>query len=261
MAIFKRHLTLFGAALLVILVLPSRSKGQTEAVAPVTFRTLAVGNAAAVTGLFYESQGKSVRLPADGMSLSAPYPSPPTGLIALYRELPPLKPGGPPQRVPVAEAQLGKNGPYLLVLTSEADPTIAGATRVKALPISDSWDTHPVESLRIFNFSRRRAAIQINTETVELATTQSHVSPFPKNARIFELKVAILGTEKWMLASSNPPALIPHTRLIIVITDMAPTPYNPHPVEVDINAVYDDRPPQEPKQPVSLAQTARNSAK
>ena len=132
---------------------------------------------------------------------------------------------------------------------------------MKALPISDSWDTHPVESLRIFNFSRRRAAIQIDTETVELATAQSHVAPFPKNAHIFELKVAILGTDKWMLASSNPPAIIPHTRLIIVITDMAPTPTNPHPTEVDINAVYDDSPPQEPKKSIQLTQTARNSAR
>jgi hypothetical protein len=225
------------------------------------FRTLAIGNAAAVAGLFYESQGKSVRLPVSGMSLSASYPSPPTGLIALYRELPPVKPGTPPQRIPVAEAQLGKNGPYLLVLTSEADPTLPGGTKVSALPISDSWDTHPVESLRVFNFSRRRAAIQIDTETVELSTTQSHVAPFPKNTRIFELKVAILGTDKWMLASSNPPAIIPHTRLIIVITDMAPTSHNPHPTEVDINVVYDDRPPQEPKKPVPVAQVARNAAR
>lgn len=246
MAILQRHLSLLSVALFGLFVLPAKSQDQSETAVPVVFRTLAVGNATAVSGLFYDYKGKSVPVPVDGMSLSAPLSSPPSGRIALYRQLPPLKPGDPLRRVPVAEAQLGKNGPYLLLLTSAADPTTRGAIGVSALPISDSWDAHPVETVRIFNFSRRRAAIQLDSDTTELATTQSHVTPFPKNTRIVDMKVAIFEKNAWMLTSSNPPAIIPRTRLIVVITDMEPTPENPHPTEVDIHAVYDDRPPQKP---------------
>lgn len=246
MVIPKRHLALFAAALLGLFVLPAKSQDQTQGAVPVVFRTLAVGNATIVSGLFYEYQGKSIPLPVDGMSLSAPLPSPPSGRIALYRQLPPLKPGDPPRRIPVAEAQLGKNGPCLLLLTAAADPTSPGATSISALPISDSWDAHPVETVRVFNFSRRRAAIQLEADTTELATTQSHVTPFPKNTRIVDMKVAILEKGEWLLVSGNPPAIIPRTRLIIVLTDMAPTPENPHPTELDIHAVYDDNPPLKP---------------
>jgi hypothetical protein len=259
MAITQRHLIIITVSLLGGLISPARLHGQTESKEPVVFRTLAIGNPEALSGLFYEQKGRPVQVRAGSTSLSPAYVCPPGGHLVLYRELPATTPDGVPQRVRMAEADFGDQGPYLLVLAAKSSTAGSGATGVMALPVRDSWDTHPAESVRIFNFSRRRAAVKLEADTVELATAESHVMPFPANARIFDLKVAVWENNAWMLASSNPPAIIPRTRLLMVITDTPPSPYNPHPVEVDINAVYDDSPPPAPMKPGIAMQTTTRS--
>lgn len=250
MALPNRYLTALVASTLSVLLINAAftqvahaqpdSSANAAAPSPVTFRTLAVGNPAGVEKLLYESQGKSVPLQANTLDLSPAYFAPPGGRVALYRETPAVPPETKPRKVPIAEAQLGATGQYLLLLAA------ANGGKVTPLAIDDSWSAQPPETLRVFNFSRRRVAIQIGNEASELTTSQSIVAPFPKNSRIVDLKVAVWEKNEWLLASNNPPALIPRTRLILVITDMAPSPENPRPVEVDINGVYDTRPPPEP---------------
>lgn len=259
MAITQRHLITLAVLLLCGLVSSTPLRGQTGTAEPIQFRTLAIGNPEALSGLFYEHKGRPVPVRAGSTSLSPAYVCPPGGHLVLYREIPATTPDGAPQRVRMAEADFGDQGPYLLVLAAKSSTAGSVTPGVLALPFNDSWETHPAESVRIFNFSRRRTAIRSEADTVELATTESRVTSFPLNARIFDLKVAVWENGAWMLASSNPPAIIPRTRLLMVITDTPPSPYNPHPVEVDINAIYDDNPPPAPMKSVLAMQTATRS--
>lgn len=248
MAYPKRHLTRRTASFAFFFWLSACAFAQSAP--PVTFRTLAAGNSPALTGLFYESQGRSVPIQAGPLNLSPAYPAPDGGRLVVYREIPPVPPETNPKRIVVAETTLGKEGPCLVVLA-------ATASKVAAVTFDDSWASQSEDSVRILNFSRRRTAIQLESNTAELNPAQDQVLPLRPGSHIADLKIAVLENNDWLLASNSPPAIIPRTRLIILITDMPPTPENPRPAEVDIWGVYDSSPPPRPAQDSA----ARASAK
>lgn len=249
MAYTPRHLTLVFTALLGLLCV-ARAVAQPAEEPPVLFRTIAIGST--VSGIFYEiAPGKLVAVSAGGSGLSQPYTSPRSGLISFFREVPSEEPGGKPRRVPVATARLGKGGPYLVVLESTADE--AGRTVVNALAIDDSWDVHPLKTVRVFNFSRRAAAVNVEAETRELSTTQSHVFSYPAKKGAARFKVALKEESKWVLRVSCPQGVLPQARSTVLITDVAPTEENPNPVDVNVTNVFDMSKPAAPTPVGSVA--------
>lgn len=243
MAFTQRHLTT-GLTLFFGLVAAAQTHAQPEAEPSVLFRTIAVGTQ--VSGLFYEiSPGKPVAVSAGGAALSVPYVSPASGELSFYRELPPEEPNGKPRRVPVAEVHLGKSGPYMVILTSAASS--ADSTTITPIVVDDSWSIHPLQTVRVFNFSKRHAAVMVAEETVEMDTNQSHVFSYPPKKGSFRFKVALVEANGWILRVSCPQGVIPDTRSTIVITDVVPTENEPHPVDVNITNVFDfTKPPPPP---------------
>lgn len=245
MALRKRHLTR-TLGLLIALCAASFANilhGQTPPEKQVLFRALAVGNDAAFSGLFYDYKGTRVALPAGSSRLSTLFPSPPGGRLSLYRQTPPPSPGEPPGKTPVAEALIGKEGPYLLLLTSTPDNAAPLARKVMPLVVDEAVEIHPVRAIRLFNFSRRKIAAQINSDSVELAPAGSHVFTPSSEGAMIPFKIATWENETWELRLSSQTPLIDPTRSLMIITDVEPTPEMPNPVDVLAVTVFDDRPP------------------
>lgn len=209
---------------------------------PVLFRTLALSQL--VSGIFYDdAKGRPVQVMASTGSLSAPYVCPPDGRVALYREEPPVPPETKPRRVPLAETQLGKGGPWLLLInTIPASP--GGQARLDLLAVDDSWEVHPVRTIRVLNYLKRRAraAVKIGGETVELPTGGSHVFAYPGGADESWVQVAVLEENGWVLRSSGPKATIPHTRSTMVLADTPPTAEDRDPRAVVITNLIETAP-------------------
>jgi hypothetical protein len=211
---------------------------------PVLFRTLAL--AEVVSGIFYDDvRGRPVQLMA-GSGLSAPYVCPPGGLVSLYREEPPVPPETTPRRVPVAEARLGKGGPWLLLLARA--PGAARTEAVQVVAIDDSWTAHPVGTIRVFNYLKRRAraAVKIGGEAIELSTGGSHIFPYPGEADQSWVQVALQEEDGWVLRAGGPQATIPNTRATLVLADSPPTPFDPDPRTVLIRNLIEAAPPPPP---------------
>lgn len=244
MALSFRHLTLLAAAL-VAAPLAFVANAQTSRRPTITFRAIAVGDSAATSGLCYEDRGKSVGLAVTTTGLSQPCTRPASDVLTLYRELPPESPGQPPRRATVAEVRFEKPGDHLLVLTALREG--AKPVSVRALAMDDSWRISPAETVRVFNFCRRKLAVQLGADTPNLAPGQSHVSPFSKGDDTIEFKVATWESSSWKTRFNSALGVIPKTRLLIVISDRQPTPDDPHPSEISIDTIYDTMPPAEPK--------------
>ena len=203
---------------------------------PVTFRAMAVGNS--VSALLYElAPGKIVPLSAGSSDLSQPYASPPGGLVAFFREGPPERPGEKPKRIPIAKAQLGSGGPYLVVLS--LPPTGSNGMSVETIVVDDSWTAHPMKTVRVFNFSKRRAALQVGADNQELVTGGSHVFPYPPGKGSILFKVALMEEQGWVLRTNCPQGIIPNTRSTVIITDVVPTVDEPNPVDINVANVFD----------------------
>lgn len=238
MASLHRHLILHAIVAGSSLLSPV-CRAQTAA--PPCFRTFGVGGGAPTAKLFFENKGKAIPLVIDTQGLSPAYAIPASGVVSLFREEPPAVPGEPRRRVQVAEARLGKPAPMLLALV--ATPDGQGSHRVSVIVADDSLESHPMESARVFNFSRRRLALQTPDGHVELSAGESHVVPYPAQGRVIDLRIAILEAGEWLLCSTSPQGIIAGTRMIVVVSDDDPTPGNPSPVEPVLSTLYDTAPP------------------
>ena len=244
MAIRKRHLArVLGLTLLCAATWGTALPGQPLPEKQVLFRTLAVGNDAAFSGLFYDYKGKPAALNAGSNNLSTLLPSPANGRLSLYRQTPPPAPGDAPGKIPVAEALLGKGGPYLVLLTSTPDTLPPLNRRITLLAVDESAETHPLLAIRLFNFSKRRIAVQLNSDAIELATADSHIFTPPPDTPMIPFKVATQESGAWELRLSSQTPVIAPTRSIVVVTDVEPTPERPNPVDIMATTAFDDRPP------------------
>ena len=229
---YLRPVLLLSSGFLAALVLHAQQLSEK----PVTFRAITVGDS--VSALLYElSPGKIIPLSAGSSDLSQPYASPANGLVAFFREAPPEKPGEKAKRIPIAKAQLGNGGPYLVVLSL---PPIGGnGMSVETTVVDDSWTAHPTKTVRVFNFSKHRAVLQVESENKELATTESHIFPYPAGKGSILFKVALMEEQGWVLRANCPQGIIPNTRSTIIITDVAPTKDEPNPTDINIANVFD----------------------
>lgn len=214
MAFLERYLiriSAFVALSLAAVVVTPTVRAQPEPKPPVTFRTLALG--AAVSGVFYELKGKPIAVTAGSSGFSSPYIVPEGGRVMLYRLLPPEKPEEKSRRVPVGDVQIGEGGPYLVLMIAEPE-----TSQISTMLIEDSWGTHPVKTVRVFNFSRRRAMVKLGEFVVELPTTQSHIFPYPDGNQVW-LQAATKENETWVLRVGGPQVTLPKARSTVVLID------------------------------------------
>lgn len=217
------------------------------------FRTAGLGNINPFTGLLYDANRKPVTVATRYANLSEPYERQDVGPVVLYREVAPVPPETKPTKIPVVTAQLGKDPLYLMVLIgSHASPTATTATTptITTCIVDDSWEAHPVNTVRIFNFSHRRVAVQIEDVMTELSNAESNVFPYPKNKGIIRLKVATLESTGWKLRSTTPQGIIPGTRSNIFIEDFKPEIEDPNPEDINVFNLVDSLPPPPAPNPV-----------
>jgi hypothetical protein len=234
---FYRGLVSLLAALFSTSILPAQSDGGEP---PVLFRTLALGES--IDGVFYEVRpGKAVALSAARGGFSSAYESPEGGRVQIYRELPPIAPETKPRRVPVAEAQLGKGGPWLLMLVTAPDRRSGESKRIQAVAMDDSWDVHPVRTIRVINYLkwRARAAVKIGESAVEVAAGQSHIFSYPDKNDESWVQVAVLEDEGWVMRASEPKATFAKTRSTLILSHAPPSREEPNPRGVVISSLIE----------------------
>ncbi len=209
---------------------------------PVTFRTLAIGN---TIGPFFcdLSPGKPTAISAGHSQLSQSYVCPKDGVLEFYSEGPPDNPGGKPRRIPLNKVNLGKGGPYLVLFFQSPESTALGGVTTSVQAFDDSWSAHPLQTVRVLNFSKKPAAIQIASNTAEVAVAGMHILSYPAGKGYLLLKVAIMEDGQWTMRWNSAQGIVPGVRPTFVITDMVPTPEDPHPVAIDITTIFDVSPP------------------
>lgn len=224
---------------------------------PVLFRTLALGGT--VEGVFYDvSPGKAVALSAVRGGFSSTYESPVDGRVQIYRELPPIPPETTPRRVPLAQAQIGKGGPWLLMLIAPPETHDGEFIRLEAVAVDDSWEVHPVKTIRVINYlkHRARAAVKIGAAAVEVPATQSHIFPYPGSNDESWVQVAVLEEDGWTMRASEPKATFERTRSTLILTHAPPSPVEPNPRGVVISSLIEIE-PRPPAPAATVAQSAR----
>lgn len=256
MAFFERHLIFWrwldrarlhsATALLTVLSLCCFAHAQPAAAPkpPAIFRTLALGSN--VSDLFYDSLGKPVPITAGASGFSAPHLAPKNGRLELYRELPPATPEGKPRRTIVATLQLGEGGPYLVfMVTGQQSPS-----QTNALVVDDSWEEHPARTMRVFNFSQRRALVKVGETVSEIAPSQSRLFTWPDGNQA-RLQVATREAGGWVLRAGGPQLTPPHSRSSVILLDQQPSEDRPVTDELLVRNLIDSEPP-------APAQLARN---
>lgn len=209
---------------------------QSEA-PPAVFRTLAFSSD--VSEVFYDLNGKPVPVAAAAAGMSMPYEIPAGGRVVFYRLQPADPPGGKPRRVTVAEANLSGPGPFLVFMS--ARPESPGGIWVQV--VEDSWATHPADTIRLFNFSRRNVAVKIVIKDVvaELAPGQEKILPYVANGQ-FWMQAATKEAGGWVMRVSAPQVAPPTARITAILFDQQPTPDRPVTHELDLVKYIDVMP-------------------
>lgn len=204
---------------------------------PAAFRTLAIS--ADVSEVFYDLRGKPAPVVAATAGLSMPYEIPTGGRVVFYRLQPAETPGGKPRRVTVTDANLNGPGPFLVFMA--ASPESPGGIWVQV--VEDSWATHPAETIRLFNFSRRNVAVKIVIKNVvaELTSGQDRVLPYVANGQ-FWMQAATKEPEGWVMRVSAPQVAPPTARITAIMFDQQPSADRPVTHELDLVKYIDVAP-------------------
>lgn len=195
-----------------------------------------------VSEVFYDLKGTAVPVTAAAAGLSMPYETSAGGRVVFYRQQPAETPGGKPRRVTLAEENLGGPGPFLVFMA--ARPESPGGIWIQV--IEDSWETHPVDTIRLFNFSRRNVAVKIVIKDLvaELTPGQERILPYLAKGQ-FWLQAATKEAEGWVMRVSAPQVAPPTARITAIMFDQQPTPDRPITHELDLVKYIDvlPRPP------------------
>ncbi|MFA6960975.1 MAG: hypothetical protein WC205_09510 [Opitutaceae bacterium] len=203
-----------------------------------TFRTFAISSN--ISEVFYELDGKPVPVAAANAGLSTPYEVPTGGRVVFYRLQPAETSGGKPHRLTVAEVRLNGAGPFLVFMA----PKPGAPGEVLAQVVEDSWQTHPAETIRLFNFSRRDVAARIVIKEVvaELSPGRDRVLPYPVIGQ-FWMQAATKESTGWVIRVSAPQVAPPKARITAIIFDELPSPDRPVTHELYLVKFIDVEPP------------------
>lgn len=226
MALSLRHLT-FAVACLLSLAFACALRAQTPApeVPPPQFRIVSMSD---VETFLFDIDKKKETLYATIGAFSPLYVAPKSREVLFYKEVPNPDPKLPPLKVPLAKAQLPANnpGPFLILVY----PSPSGSPLpLQTLVINNSLKDYPANSYRVFNFSKRRLAVNLAEQNLVLDTRQSAQVPYP-NTRKAWLKVAAAENDgSWLLVNSGTHAVGTDSRTTIFLVDIPPSTLDPDP--------------------------------
>lgn len=192
---------------------------------PPQFRVVSLSGV--VTFLFDVEKKQEVLNPGAG-SFSRLYPSPKDREIVFYREVPNADPKLPPTKAPVAKAKLPpqKPGPFLIMLVNNP----AGSElEFNALVIDHSLEAHSANSYRVFNFSKRRLAVNIADTKLLLDGGRNETAPYPASRKAWLQVAADEKADGWLLVSSSPHPVGSNSRTSVFLVDIAPSERDPNP--------------------------------
>jgi hypothetical protein len=183
---------------------------------PVTFRTLALNTH--IEGLYYDQRGAPVSVSAGATGLSMPYEVPVGGRIVFYRLIPSPVPSEPrPRRVNVAEVNMTGDGPFLVFMGKSP-----GTDEIAIQVSDDSWEIHPLETIRVFSFSRRNLMVKIANITADLNPTKDKLFSYVPSGQ-FWLQAATKDPAGWEIRVSAPQVAPPRARITAIFFDQQPS--------------------------------------
>ncbi|HSI10178.1 MAG TPA: hypothetical protein VK985_16455 [Rariglobus sp.] len=226
MALSQRHLMRAVFSLLLLTAIGARAQTPpAPEPPPPQFRVVTMSGVE--TFLFDVEKKQELLTPGIG-SFSRLYPSPKNREIVFYTMIANPDPKLPPAKVAVAKAQLPpqKPGPFLILLNKNP----AGAElKFSTLVIDNSLDAYPINTYRVFNFSKRRLAANVAGIKMVLATGQNENAPYPSSRKAW---IQIAADEKdagWLLVSSSPQPVGANSRTSIFLVDIDPSERDPNP--------------------------------
>lgn len=240
----RRNLSILPVYVLLALLTLSSQPLLAAATDALTFRTLAVRRAS--PKLFYNDGEKEVRLHAGDTALSNAYTAPPSGKIEIYCYVPAKDHKLPPVKVTLAEAQLSNTSDnILLILTnSNSDEANKGAPSIETRMVDASLEAHPLNTARVFNFSKRDAAAKIEDEFAQINSGKDHLFKFPEDNKMWVKIAAYEGSDEgWIMRNGGPKAVFPNTRSIIVLSDAYPSREDPEGKRITLRNIVDRHPP------------------
>jgi len=227
MALAQRHLIRAFASLLLLLAASVILRAQTPAApeAPVQFRVVSM--AGVVTFLFDVDKKTEVLNPGVG-TFSRLYNAPKNRELLFYKEVPNPDPKLPPTKVPVTKARLpaGQPGPFLILLVKNPS---GAELEYASFVIDHSLEAHPAKTYRVFNYSKRRLAVNLADTKLLLATTEHGTVPYPATRKAWLQVAADEKADGWLLVSSSPHPVADHSRTTIFLVDIPPSPLDPNP--------------------------------
>lgn len=226
MALALRHL-IRAVACLFPLAFAASLRAQTPApeVPPPQFRIVSMSD---VETFLFDIDKKKETLYATIGAFSPLYFAPKSREVLFYKEVPNSDPKLPPVKVPLAKAQLPANnpGPFLILVY----PGAAGAPLpLETLVINNSLKDYPANTYRVFNFSKRRLAVNLAEQNLVLDTRQSAQVPYPHTRKAW-LKVAAAENDgSWLLVNSGTHSVGTDSRTTVFLVDLAPSALDPNP--------------------------------
>lgn len=226
MALTERHLIPAVIGLLCLFLPHLHAQETPAAPAPLPqFRVVAMTDLAT---LFYDADKTKEIVNAGVGSFSRIYTAPKNRLVVLYTEVPNADPALPPKKVILAKAQLPaqKPGPFLIMLNKNP----AGAEmEFSTMVLDHSLEAHPAQTYLVFNFSKRRLAVNLADTNLVLSTGQSEKVAYPDTRKAWLKIAADEQTDGWLLVSSSPHAVGANTRTTVFIVDIPPSERDPNP--------------------------------
>jgi len=242
MVISRRNLIKLLAGSVITLLGSASLIADTANSGPQSFRTLAVRRAA--PELYYQLGSKEIRLFASDSALSGLYEAPSSGKLELYTYTPADEPDLPPVKVVLAETQLKTAGESLLLIARMTSENTPGLPKIGLRTVDASVEMHPLNTMRVINFSNRRVASKVADEFAEIPSGGEYFFQIPPGNKVWVKVAAYEGVEKgWKLRNRAPNAVLPDTRSIMVLSDAFPSERDPKGENIVLRNVIDRNPP------------------
>lgn len=225
MALAQRHLIRLVFSFLLLGSVWVRAQTPSGEAPAAQFRVVSISGVE--TFLFDVDKKKEVLSPGAG-SFSRLYASPKNRELLFYRETANTDPHLPPTKVPVAKATLPPQapGPFLVLIA----PNPAGAELAfNAVVFDHSLEAHPSNAYRVFNFSKRRLAVNIADTRMVLEQGATQTAPYPATRKAWLQVAADEKDAGWLLVSSSPHPVGANSRTTIFLVDIAPSELDPDP--------------------------------
>lgn len=163
-------------------------------VAPRTFRVIT--NVGSINELKFDvGPSKTVTLNIQSQ-LSAPMFIPDSPSLVLYREVPPppdSPPNTPPTKQTMATVSIPKAMTKAIVVIAATSPS-----DYSAVVFDDGLESHPANTLKVFNLSGMTAALKIRKDTLSVTPGKTTLCPYPPGPT--SIQVAVQRGSDWAMA-------------------------------------------------------------